>query len=608
MKTILSHLLASTLILSAYANDNSSKNLYWGDTHNHTGNSFDVYAFGTTTSTPDTAYRYAKGEKIKSPTTGETWQLSQPLDFLVVADHAELLGALALIFNGNETLGNTKSGKIIKDVGGKQSLEELQAVYDLIASAGSGIENEQGLTAEDLLRDLGGDTVKDAWNNYIDVSEKHNEPGKFTTLLGWEWSSNPQGGNMHRVIFMREDGDMARKMIPFSSLDSLDVEDLWAWLKETEKRTSANFVAIPHNPNISNQQMFAKVNYNNEPLDAEYAKTRMRWEPVIELAQTKGDSETHPLLSPDDQFADFETFNFLLTPEGTLGEITAADYVRSGLKTGLELENELGVNPFKYGLIGSSDSHTGVSSIEETNFGGKGQHDSTPELRSHPTGIGSSKGWDMSAAGLVGVWAEENTRASLFDAFKRKEVYASTGPRIQLRFFGGYEFTQDDLEKDMVKAGYDKGVPMGGDLVANNDQAPQFLIKAVKDPNGANLDRVQVVKGWLDNEGKAQEKVFDVALSDGRKDGSELVGNSVDLKTGKYTNDIGDTHFSSLWQDPEFDSNQNAFYYVRVLEIPTPRYSLLNAIELGIDYKETGRPATIQERAYSSPIWYSAQK
>jgi hypothetical protein len=354
--------------------------------------------------------------------------------------------------------------------------------------------------------------------------------------------------------------------------------------------------------------MFPEVRLNGQPVDEAYAKQRMKWEKNVEITQIKGDSETHPALSPNDEFADFETYDFALTPDGTRPEPTMADYVRTGLMRGLELEKKLGTNPYKLGLIGSSDSHTGITAVEETNFAGKGQHDATPEQRPHPTGLGSSKGWDMGAAGWVGVWAESNTRQSIVDAFNRKEVYATTGPRISLRFFGGFDYTDADLGgNNMVQLGYDKGVPMGGDLNNSDGKAPTFMVAAMKDPDAANLDRIQIVKGWLGADGKAKEKVYDVALSDDRTDGSQKVGNTVNLATGKYTNTIGDAELSTLWTDPDFDASQSAFYYVRVLEIPTPRYSLLDAIKLGIDVKETNHPATIQERVYSSPIWYNAK-
>ncbi|PTX44866.1 uncharacterized protein DUF3604 [Christiangramia gaetbulicola] len=588
--------------------ENPLKEVYWGDTHQHTGNSFDVYLFGTPNSTPEIAYRFAKGEAVKSPTTGETMQLSKPLDFLVVADHAELLGSIALMYENTPGISDTKSGKAFLEISPNADEEGMQKIYDILNYAAFDKPNEANLTGKDLINDLGGEKRKTAWNNYLETSKAHNDPGKFTTLIGWEWSSNNGGANLHRIVFMPQDEEVASKFIPYSALSSDDPEDLWDWLDETSSRTGADFVAIPHNPNISLGLMFPEVRLNGEPVDEAYALQRMKWERAVEITQIKGDSETHPALSPNDEFADFETYDFALTPEGTRPDPTLADYVRTGLMRGLELEKKLGTNPYKIGLIGSSDSHTGMSAIQENNFAGKGQHDATPEKRPHPTGIGSSKGWDMGAAGWVGVWAESNTRKSLVDAFKRKEVYATTGPRITLRFFGGFEYAEDDVSgENMVKTGYDKGVPMGGDLYNTEGKAPSFMIAAMKDPDGANLDRIQVVKGWLGADGKSKEKVFDVALSGDRTDGSQAVGNTVDLKTGKYTNSIGASELSTLWTDPEFDAKQSAFYYVRVLEIPTPRYSLLDAIELGIDVKETNHPATIQERVYSSPIWYNPE-
>jgi hypothetical protein len=578
----------------------------WGDTHNHTGNSFDVYLFGTPTSTPETAYRFAKGLPVINPATGTRWQLSRPLDFLVVADHAEMMGAMPRLYSGDKLLTETKSGKKFVEIGGDQSEKNLQRVYDIINYANSNAKNEANLTQKDLFEDLHtGDKRVSAWEEYIKTTEAHNEPGKFTALIGWEWTSTTGGANLHRVIFMPQGGDVAKQFIPYSTLESDDPEKLWAWLDETSKKTGAEFVAIPHNPNISLGKFFPLVRNNGQPVDAEYAKTRMKWERNVETTQIKGDSETHPALSPNDEFADFETYDFALTPDGTRAEPTKADYVRSGLKRGLELEAQLGTNPYKVGMIGSTDAHTGIAGVEENNFTGKGQHDATPEQRSHLVGLGSAKGWDMGAAGYVAVWAKANTRQDIVDAFQRKEVYASTGPRITLRFFGGYDFAKSDLTSNsFVETGYAKGVPMGGDLKASK-KAPTFMIVAEKDPDAANLDRIQIIKGWLGADGKSQEKIYNVALSDGRSDGSIPVGNTVDLKTGKYSNTIGDPQLQAFWQDPDFDATQRAFYYVRVLEIPTPRYSLLDSIALGIDVKETGHPATIQERVYSSPIWYT---
>jgi hypothetical protein len=594
--------------------DDTPTQVFWGDTHNHTGNSFDVYLFGTPNSTPDTAYRFARGERVINPTTGTPWQLSKPLDFLVVADHAEMLGSMQRLFADEDPiLSATKSGEAMLEMAPDRSEEQLQAVYDAVNYIASNLPNDLGLTPGELIADLhGGKRRVSAWEDNIDAAERHNEPGTFTALIGFEWSSTTNGGNLHRVVFQAEDGKVGRQYIPFSTLESDDPEKLWGWLEETSERTGATFVAIPHNPNISIGQMFPLKRQNGESVDAAYAEMRARWEPLVEATQIKGDSETHPALSPNDEFADYEVYDFALTPDGARPDPTEADYVRTGLMRGIALGQKLGTNPFKMGMIGSTDSHTGMAAVEENNFAGKGQHDNLPSKRSHPTGIGSSKGWDMGAAGYAGVWATENTREALVAAFKRKEVYSSTGPRITLRFFGGPDFSDEDAAGDIVKAGYARGVPMGGDLAIGSGKAPTFLVGVMKDPDAANLDRAQIIKGWVDADGKTRERIYDVAVSGERKidsDGrcKESVGNTVDLETGRYTNSIGEPELTAYWTDPHFDPEQAAFYYVRALEIPTPRYSLLDALALGIDVKETGHPATIQERVYSSPIWYTPE-
>ena len=449
----------------------------------------------------------------------------------------------------------------------------------------------------------------------VKITERHNSPGEFTAFIGWEWTSTPGGKNLHRVVFMPEDGEVASKFIPYSAFDSDKPEHLWAWLEETSERTGATFTAIPHNSNISGGLMFNDVDSEGRPITAQYARTRMKWEQVVEVTQIKGDSETDPILSPNDEFAAFEPFSHAIDAEaladGSKAAIGPGDFVRSGLLRGLELEAEVGVNPYKFGMIGSTDSHTGMASAEEDSFHGKTAFDSTPANR-FDTFLGiKGFGADMSAAGLAGVWAESNERDSLFDAFRRKEVYASTGPRIRVRLFGGWGFDAKDAgKKDLVQIGYTNGVPMGGDLTqAPEGKAPRFLVYAIKDPVGANLDRIQMVKGWLDDEGEPQEKVSNIAWSDQRTlddDGSlRPVGNTVDLETGAYKNSIGDAQLSAVWEDPDFDPKQRAVYYLRVLQIPTPRHTLYDAIALSMDPEKTGHPSTIQERAYSSPIWYT---
>ena len=589
------------------AADNYPSQLLWGDTHVHTSNSFDVYLFDTPTATPDSALRFARGQPIISPTTGLRWQLREPLDFAVVADHAEMIGSISRLFADAPDIANTKTGKTFKKISPDQSAAQLQAIYEEIARLGSGLAGTTGLTIADVIADLhSGDRRSATWQDYIDPVERHNTPGEFTALVGWEWSSQPRGSNLHRVVFTPAASEITRQFLPYSALESQNPEDLWQWLGDTRESTGADFIAIPHNANLSMGLMFATETLEGKPLDANYARVRSRWERVVEATQIKGDSEAHPLLAPNDEFADYETYGFVLTPNGGSPPPTEGSYVRNGLQRGLALAAQLGTNPFKVGMIGSTDSHTGMSAVEEDNFAGKGQHDARPEQRPHLTGIGSSRGWDMGAAGYAGVWATENTREAIFAAFKRREVYATTGPRITLRFFGGYGFEAADAgAPDPASVGYRKGVPMGGELIASGAKAPSFLVAAMKDPNGANLDRIQIVKGWLKADGSTDEKVYDVALSDEREDGSVKVGNTVDLQTGRYTNTIGASTLSAVWTDPDFKPSQASFYYVRALEIPTPRYSLLDAIALGIDVQQTGRPATIQERVYSSPIWYS---
>ncbi len=604
--------LLLTLILANSFAFAGERNLYWGDTHLHTSNSFDTFLFGTVTSTPDTAYRFAKGLPVVSPTTQTRMQLATPLDFLVVADHAEALGTAPRVFAGDPDVADTKTGRVFLEIAGDLKPNNLNKLFRLLLGILNGAPNEYNLTAKDLYNDIhAGEKRRTPWQEYLEAADRHNEPGVFTSLIGWEWTSAPGGANLHRVIFTPEDSEVANRFLPYSALESPYPEDLWKWLEETSKNTGADFVAIPHNPNISMGKMFPLVTMKGAPVDAQYAAMRMRWEPVVEVTQIKGDSEAHPSISPTDEFADYEIYTFTLTPDGRQPPPTKGDYLRSGLMRGLLFEEKIGLNPYKVGMIGSTDSHTGMSAVEENNFGGKSQHDARPEDRPHKLGLGELRGWDMGAAGFVGVWAEKNTRQDIFDAFKRKEVYASTGPRISLRFFGGWDFNHKDAKaRDLPSIGYSKGVPMGGDLTnALHGKAPTFLIEAIRDPKEGNLDRVQVIKGWVGIDGKAHEKIYDVAWSGYRSKNPEgklpPVGNTVDLSTGNYTNTIGSPELSTVWRDPDFNRHERSFYYVRVLQIPTPRYSLLDSIALKIDPKETGHPATIQERAYSSPIWYS---
>ncbi len=578
--------------------------VFWGDTHLHTSYSPDAFFFGNTTADPDTAYRYAKGLPVVHPYHKARIQIGTPLDFLVVADHAEMMGVPFQIMRGDEQVAKTASGKRLAKMMG--SGEGQVAFTEFLGRINSNSPYED-LNTEEIR--------KSVWSETVAITERHNVPGEFTSFIGWEWTSTPGGKNLHRVVFTPQGGDVAAKFIPYSSFDSDKPEDLWDWLASTSAQSGAEFLAIPHNPNISGGLMFNDVDSEGRPITAEYARMRMRWEPVIEVTQIKGDSETDPILSPNDEFAAFEPFMHVLDSEdlgsGAKPELGPGDFARSALGRGLEIESNVGANPYKFGMIGSTDSHTGMASAEEDNFHGKTVYDSIPENRFNSFMGIKGFGADMSASGLAGVWSPVNERGALFDSFRRKEVYASTGPRIRLRFFGGWDFDDDDADgPGLARIGYDEGVPMGGDLTQGPEGgAPTFLMYAIKDPRGANLDRVQVVKGWLDADGKSQEKVYDVAWSDKRvlgDDGSlPPVGNSVDLETGSYTNDIGDAQLSTAWTDPDFDPGVRAFYYVRVLQIPTPRHTLYDGISLGMTPEETEHPATIQERAYSSPIWYT---
>ena len=449
-----------------------------------------------------------------------------------------------------------------------------------------------------------------AWNGTVEAAERHYEPCAFTTFIAWEWTSEPGGHNLHRVVFTNGGAEQARQLVPLSALDGPRPEDLWSWLEETSSRLGTDFIAIPHGPNLSGGMMYPEVDDEGLPITASYAQTRMRWEPVAEVTQIKGDSETHPSLSPGDELADFETFPRKSEQGDAQAKIREGAYARSALLRGLQIGKLVGANPFQFGMIGSTGSHTGLASADDDYFWGAGPSQWGPESQP-PIGPAGLKGSDLSAQGLTAVWAEENTRTSIFDAFKRKEVYATTGPRMRVRFFGGWNFNAKQARKAlMVNVGYTFGLPMGSELTkAPEGKAPTFLMYAVKDPEGANLDRIQLVKGWVDAEGKTHEQVYDVVWSGGRERGPDgklpLVKDSVDLATAKYDDMEGAATLSGFWSDPEFNPEQQAFYYLRVLQIPTPRHTLYDAVALGIDPNEIGQPPTIQERAYTSPIWYT---
>ena len=635
---------ALSLAATAEAQERRSERLLWGDTHLHTNISVDAYLLQNRSADADTAYRFAKGEGVIHPYHRARVQLRTPLDFLAVTDHAELMGVpYRLLTVKDERLTRTRLGRRIKQLVEEGRGDDAFGLFILAINAAGAEEapkrtsfglfdflgwrfkslvgpvDDRAMATQwlnsdpSLLEDLDQEEViRLSWEMNLAAAEKHNRPGKFTTLVGWEYSPTPDGANLHRIVLSSVDGAKAREFLPFSANDDPNPEGLWRWLDEQSKKTGAMFTAIPHNSNISKGRMFPPLNYDGSQLTAESARFRAAWETVAEVTQIKGTSETHPALSPDDEFAGFEFFNQLIEArEDAQHEptTTRADYVRGGLLTGLEEEARIGVNPFKLGMIGSTDSHSGLPSAEEDNFTGKFAWDSTPETKSNTAG-GRISGWAMSASGLAAVWARDNTREEILAAFKRREVYGTTGPRIALRVFGGYGFAPEDAAAaDLPGVGYAKGVPMGETLTrAADGSAPSFLIQAVKDPVDANLDRVQVVKGWLGPDGAAREKVFDVAWSDARAKGADgklpAVGDTVDRATARYQNTIGAPELATVWRDPEFDPAARAFYYVRVLQIPTPRNSLYDAVALGAAPPE-GFAQVIQERAYSSPIWYA---
>ena len=623
---------------AASAQENPDK-LLWGDVHLHTNLSWDAYYMGNQTADLETAYRFAKGAPVVHPFHRAKVRIDKPLDFLAVTDHAEFLGLpYGALRGADERIASTRLAKHLAKIydqggAGAEALVSMIVAYQTsLAAQSSGDDNAAAkfpppppqvtqefvdwIAANPEIWDEfhNKDVMRSTWDAIIDAAEKHNDPGKFTTLIGWEYSPQSNGGNLHRVVLTSAGGETAKKFHPFSFQDSDDPEGLWAWLSQTQDETGAPFVAIPHNSNLSKGTMFARTRMNGEPMDAAYANARATWETVAEVTQMKGDSETHPILSPDDEFADFEFFAHELASfkdDIKVPAVTEADFLRSALKTGLDIESEIGVNPFKLGMIGSTDGHNAMSCAGEANFCGKFGEGTTPEEANKPVGDFSGyTNWDFSASGLAAVWARDNTREEIFAAFRRREVYGTTGPRIGLRFFGGYDFKNADAKsKNLSERGYKKGVPMGGDLLpSKKEKAPKFLVRAVKDPSGANLDRIQIVKGWMNAEGEPQEKVFDVAWSGKREidDNDKLpaVGDTVNREIARYTNEIGDPELATVWTDPEFAPDQSAFYYVRVLEIPTPRQSLYDAVALGQKHPDAF-PQVIQERAYSSPIWYS---
>jgi hypothetical protein len=597
---------------SPYAGRNFPTQVFWGDTHLHTGMSMDAGAFGARL-VPDDAYRFARGEELTS-STGLKVKLSRPLDFLVVADHSDNMGFFPRLFAGDPEMLADPTGKRWYEMVQAGGQEGVKAAVEIIVAF------SQDKFPPALASLPGSPAYRSAWEEVIEAAETHNDPGRFTAFIGYEWTSNTGGNNLHRVVVYRDGGEKASRLEPYTTLRPLGSDnprDLWKWLQGYEEKTGGRVLAIAHNGNLSNGIMFPMIeSFTGKPVDLEYAKTRARWEPLYEATQIKGDGEAHPFLSPNDEFADYETWDQgnldLSVPKSN--EMLQYEYARTALQTGLQLEQRLGVNPYKFGMIGSTDSHTGLATAEEDNFFGKHSGaEPGPKRWEHPMAqVGDKKyeGWSMVSAGYAAVWARENTRESLFDAMMRRETYATTGSRMLVRFFGGWDFTPADaLSRLPANAGYTKGVPMGGDLPKGPaGKAPTFLVAALKDPLSGNLDRMQIVKGWMDAAGERHEKVYDVAWSGARKPGADgklpPVGNTVDVANATWTNTIGAPELITVWKDPDFDPTLRAVYYARVLEIPTPRWTAYEAQRFGIQMGPNV-PMITQERAYTSPIWYT---
>lgn len=582
---------------------NFPNRVYWGDTHLHTAYSTDAGMVGCRLG-PEEAYRFARGEQIIS-NSGQPCRLARPYDFLVVSDHSENLGLAPMIATSDPVLLRNPTGKRWHDM--VKSGKGMDAFREWMGTALTG----DAIKSPEMARS--------AWEAIVKMAEKYNEPGRFTAFIGFEWTSTPMGNNLHRNVIFRDGSALALRILPLSAYDSFDPQKLWEWMQSYEDKTGGRLLAIPHNGDISGGMMWMTETMSKKPFDRAYAETRQRREPVIEVTQPKGTSEAHPSLSPSDEFANFEIWD-----KSNLGgniaitkELLPGSYAREALKNGLKIEQSVGANPFKFGLIGSTDSHTALSTAEENNFFGKTtgtepsahrwEHAAIPALKPELV----TRGWALGASGLAAVWARENTRESLFDAFERREVYGTTGTRMTVRVFGGWDFTPEEVDRpDFAAQGYRRGVPMGGDLrAAPAGKAPVFLIRALRDPDGANLDRVQVVKGWLDAKGETHERIFDVAVSGGRAidaDGrcKTPVGNTVDIPNATYSNTIGAPMLWAFWKDPDFDPSLRAFYYVRVLEIPTPRWTAFDAKFYGIKMPPEV-PMTLQERAYTSPVWYT---
>ena len=587
----------------AHAEKNPLRDVFFGETHIHTSWSFDAYVFGNTLTGPEEAYQYALGKPVRHP-GGYMVQMKRPLDFQAVTDHSEYMGTVRLANDPQSDLSKLPIAEKLK----VRSKEDIQKVYLFLATS---------IITEPVTELISPEVAGSVWKRVVEIADKYNQPGKFTTFAAYEWSSTPDNRNLHRNILFKDSKKVPS--LPFTSIDSDQPEDLWSWM-DGQRKAGNELLAISHNANLSDGVMFPlEVDSKGRPIDAAWAQSRVNNEPLTEIQQLKGASETHPALSPNDEFAGHEILEYLLGGVDRAPRLHGS-YIREAYQNGLAMQETRGYNPYKFGLVGASDTHDTAAAYTQSNFfGGHGLLDATPQARlsgEKHAGMTSDK---FSTSGLGGVWAEENTREAIFAAMQRKETFGTSGVRIKVRFFGGWEFAPTTLQsKDWVKTGYAKGVPMGGDLPAPKSKAPTFIVWAVKDPDDANLDRVQIVKGWTRN-GQIFEKIYDVAwstrkapsaarVSDAlvRQGKADLppVGNTVDVKTATYTNTIGAVELKTVWTDPDFDPSQNAFYYARVLQIPTPRWTTYDAKKLGVP-PPNNVPATVQDRAWTSPIWYA---
>ena len=597
---------------SPYAGRNFPTRPLFGDTHLHTSASFDAGAFGARLG-PREALRFARGEEVMA-SSGQPAKLSRPLDFLVVADHSDNMGFFPDLLAGKPELLTDPVGRRWYDM--IKSGKGAEAAIEIIKAF------SQGTLPKDLVYSPDTRAYKGAWQDNVAAAEQYNVPGRFTAFIGYEWTSNAGGNNLHRNVIFRDNGERASQIVPFTTqapMGSDNPRDLWKWMAAYEEKTGGSVLAIAHNGNLSNGRMFPIIElFTGKPVDKEYAEQRAKWERLYEASQTKGDGETHPALSPNDEFANFERWDFgnLDGSVAKTPDMLEFEYARSALRNGLKLEKQLGTNPYKFGMVASTDAHTGLAAVEEDNFFGKTTPQEPSPERMTKTFFDNPKtgikvmDWQVSASGYAAVWANENTRESIWDAMQRKETYATTGSRMVVRFFSGWDFDQADAEtRSPAVAGYEKGVPMGGDLShAPTGKAPTFLVAALKDPIGANLDRIQIVKGWLDEKDETHEQVYDVVWSGDRKPGPDgklpSVGSTVDVENAIWTNTIGAPELITTWKDPQFDAKQRAFYYARVIEIPTPRWTAYDAKRFGTK-PLPGTQMIVTERAYTSPVWYT---